>query len=260
MVFFINMLQAGGQFESLMEQAPLTSKSPNAPQVRDGLGTVLLSILAGANRYAQGNALRDDGVNPDLLGMKRVGSDDAVRRAMRRIEEGAGLRKQLEGTWRPWLGQDGVLSVDTTGKPLYGKQAGAVAGYNPLKRGRPSHGLPVGASSSRRRWGARMRSTRASSAGPSPRGGAKWRPMLSRVHWRTLEPQRTRRWGKWDSWPPARGLADEQAPMGAGLGAEVRKLQAAMALHLGFQRGRPLQANDLRRKTHRIWPKSLLAW
>ncbi len=30
------------------------------------------------------------------------------------------------------------------------------------------------------------------------------------------------------------GLADEQAPMGAGPGAGVRELQVAMALHLGF--------------------------
>ena len=58
---------------------------------------------------------------------------------------------------------------------------------------------------SRDRWGARMRSTRAHSAGPSPHGRATWRPRLRRVRWRTLEPQRTRRWVKWGSWPLARG-------------------------------------------------------
>ncbi len=47
--------------------------------------------------------------------------------------------------------------------------------------------------------GARMRSTRAHSAGPSPRGRGTWRPRLRRVRWRTLEPQRTRRWVKWGS-------------------------------------------------------------
>ncbi|MGZ9219860.1 MAG: hypothetical protein ACXW5W_22840 [Candidatus Binatia bacterium] len=34
----------------------------------------------------------------------------------------------------PWL-----LDVDVTVKPLYGKQQGAVVGYNPHKPGRPSH-------------------------------------------------------------------------------------------------------------------------
>ncbi len=56
------------------------------------------------------------------------------------------------------------------------------------------------------------------------------------------------------------GPADEQAPMEAGPGTGVRELQVVVALHLGFQGGWPLQANDLQRKTRRIRPKSLLAW
>jgi hypothetical protein len=34
----------------------------------------------------------------------------------------------------PW-----ILDVDTTVKPLYGHQEAAVVGYNPSKRGQPSH-------------------------------------------------------------------------------------------------------------------------
>ena len=56
------------------------------------------------------------------------------------------------------------------------------------------------------------------------------------------------------------GPADEQAPMGAGPGTGVRELQVVVALHWGFQGGWPLKTNDLQRKTHRIRPKSLLAW
>ena len=37
---------------------------------------------------------------------------------------------------RPW-----ILDIDTTIKPLYGKQAGAQVSYNPHKPGRPSHAL-----------------------------------------------------------------------------------------------------------------------
>jgi hypothetical protein len=36
----------------------------------------------------------------------------------------------------PW-----ILDIDTTIKPLYGKQEGAEVGYNPHKPGRPSHAL-----------------------------------------------------------------------------------------------------------------------
>jgi hypothetical protein len=45
------------------------------------LGTILLSVLAGHWRYAHINAIRGDGVNPELLGMTKVASEDSVRRA-----------------------------------------------------------------------------------------------------------------------------------------------------------------------------------
>jgi hypothetical protein len=49
------------------------------------MGTALLSVLAGHWRYAHINALRGDGINPGLLGMRGTVSEDAVRLAMDRI-------------------------------------------------------------------------------------------------------------------------------------------------------------------------------
>jgi hypothetical protein len=43
---------------------------------------VLLSVLAGHRRYAHIIALRFDPVNPPLLGMKKVISENAVRRSL----------------------------------------------------------------------------------------------------------------------------------------------------------------------------------
>ena len=40
-------------------------------------------------RYAHMNAIRGDGVNPELLGMTKVASEDSVRRAMTAMEEQA---------------------------------------------------------------------------------------------------------------------------------------------------------------------------
>src|SRR5215469_14820582 len=74
--------------------------------------------------------------------MKKVVSEDAVRRALGKIAEEAGvawLREQLEYRTRPLLAEPWILDVDTTVKPLYGHQEAAVVGYNPSKRGRPSH-------------------------------------------------------------------------------------------------------------------------
>ena len=49
------------------------------------------------------------------------------------------LQEHLYRCYSPLLSQPWILDADVTVKPLYGKQEGAVAGYNPKKPGRPSH-------------------------------------------------------------------------------------------------------------------------
>ena len=140
--FFIEYLKQGGLFDAWVAGCPLSLTSPNAPSKRDILGTVMLSVLAGHWRYAHITTLRCDPVNPPLLGMTKVVSEDAVRRALRKIEAEAGrawLQEQLDYCTRPLLREPWILDVDTTVKPLYGHQEGAVVGYNPKKPGRPSH-------------------------------------------------------------------------------------------------------------------------
>ena len=86
--------------------------------------------------------MRGDGINPGLLGLRGTVSEDAVRLAMYRIEETAGLdwlSTQILGCISPALGLPWILDIDVTVKPLYGRQQGAEIGYNPQKPGRPSH-------------------------------------------------------------------------------------------------------------------------
>jgi Transposase DDE domain group 1 len=140
--FFIEFLKQGGLFDGWVADCPLHYTSPNAPKKRDVLGTVLLSVLAGHWRYAHITTLRCDPVNPPLLGMGKVVSEDAVRRALDKIEEDPGLawlQVHLDYCARPLLSEPWILDIDTTVKPLYGHQQGAVVSYNPHKRGRPSH-------------------------------------------------------------------------------------------------------------------------
>ena len=106
------------------------------------LGTLLLSVLAGHRRYAHINSIRSDGVNPQLLGMSKVGSEDSVRRAFREADERAcrdWLSKHLHKTFDPLLEEPWILDIDTSVKPLYGHQEGAKRDYNPSQPGRPSH-------------------------------------------------------------------------------------------------------------------------
>jgi hypothetical protein len=80
--FFVEYLKHGVLFDGFVADCPLYYRSLNAPAKRDVLGTVLLSILAGHWRYAHMTTLRCDPVNPPLLGMSEVVSEDAVRRGL----------------------------------------------------------------------------------------------------------------------------------------------------------------------------------
>ena len=51
----------------------------------------------------------------------------------------AWLKQHLTFPLNPAMQEDWILGTDTTVKPIYGKQEGAVVGYNPRKPGRPLH-------------------------------------------------------------------------------------------------------------------------
>lgn len=91
LAFFIDYLKQAGLFDAWMADCPLWLSSPNAPTKRDLLGAVLLSVLAGHWRYAHITSLRCDPVNPSLLGMGKVMSEDSVRRNLEKIDEAKGL-------------------------------------------------------------------------------------------------------------------------------------------------------------------------
>jgi hypothetical protein len=126
--FFVDFLKASGLFDSPGRRLSATAV-PNAPKKRDVVGTAMLAMLAGHKRYAHIAALRCDAVLPELLGMSKIVSEDAVRRAFKAIEEKEGaiwLRRHLAFCVEPLLAESWILDVDTTIKPLYGHQEGAV--------------------------------------------------------------------------------------------------------------------------------------
>ena len=121
--FFINFLKTGNLFDPWVRDCPLPYTSPNAPGKREVNGTLLLSILSGHRRYAHITSIRQDRVNPELLGMKKVISEDAARRALKKIpeEKGVGwLQEHLGYSYGPLLSEPWILDVDTTVKPLFG--------------------------------------------------------------------------------------------------------------------------------------------
>lgn len=140
--FFVEFLKTSKLFDALVEECPLKFTSNNASSVRDILGSMLLSVLSGHTRYAHVNALRFDKVSANLLGMKKIVSEDTVRRSFLKVKEKEGadwLDRNLEKCYEPLLTIPWILDLDATVKPLYGLQEGAEIGYNPTKPGRPAH-------------------------------------------------------------------------------------------------------------------------
>ena len=140
--FFIEFLNVSGLLDAWVADCPLTYQSNNAPDKRAVLVTFLLSILAGHHRYAHISAIRQDSIHPELLGVTQLVSEDAARRALKKLDESAGkewLDRHLSLTTQPLLSTPWILDLDATVKCLYGKQEGAIVGYNPKKPGRPAH-------------------------------------------------------------------------------------------------------------------------
>jgi len=91
LAYFIEFLTLTGLWSGWQDRCPLSYTSPNAPTKADVLGTWMLSILSGHRRFAHVTTIRCDGVNPGLLGMNKVISEDALRRVLLAIPEDEGV-------------------------------------------------------------------------------------------------------------------------------------------------------------------------
>ena len=82
--FFIDFLKAAGLFDAFVADCPLRYTSPNAPKKRDVFGNGDAVDVVWAQALCSLAALRCDSVLPELLGMNKIVSEDAVRHLWRR--------------------------------------------------------------------------------------------------------------------------------------------------------------------------------
>ncbi|MDZ4314421.1 MAG: hypothetical protein U0989_06605 [Azonexus sp.] len=99
--FFAEFQEVSGLFERWVDNCPMAYTSPNAPTVRDVLGTWLLSILDGQRRYAHVTGLRGDAVAPQILGMNKIVSDESLRRSLAQPGADGGQALPGRGTRQP---------------------------------------------------------------------------------------------------------------------------------------------------------------
>ncbi len=128
--------------ERLVQSCPVARSSPNATPVFDLLCGFFLNVLCEGSRFSHGERLREDPTIQKLFGLKRgVPGTDAILRFFKTISEEQGRAWVAEAARHLWSALPGkfILDWDSTVLTRYGHQEDAEVGYNPEKRGRPSH-------------------------------------------------------------------------------------------------------------------------
>ena len=141
---FIEFLRKIGFGEQVNEHLPVHLESPNAIDPAQTFTAFLISVVAGARRFAHASLLRADRALHALLGMKRFPIDDTMRNLFKRFTQGMVVRF-YEPLWAwqlarlPKRAGGYSLDLDSTVFERYGEQEGVKKGYNPRKPGRGSH-------------------------------------------------------------------------------------------------------------------------
>jgi hypothetical protein len=141
---FIEFLGRIGFAQQVREHLPVRLKSPNAIAAGETFTAFVMSVVAGARRFAHSSLLRADRALHALLGIDRFPTDGTMRNLFKRFTQGMVVRfyEPLWGWQLARLPQrEGgySLDLDSTVFERYGKQEGVKKGYNPKKPGRGSH-------------------------------------------------------------------------------------------------------------------------
>lgn len=144
LVVFFEFLRQVGYGEAVRQHLPFHLTSPNAIDPVETFTAFLLSVVAGARRFAHTSLLRADVALHQVLGITRFPVDDTIRNLFKRFGQGH-CQRFFSGLWNwqlqrlPECSGGYSLDLDSTVFERYGRQQGALRGPNPRKHGRPSH-------------------------------------------------------------------------------------------------------------------------
>lgn len=144
LALFVAFAERIGLAAKLAEVLPFPVTSPNATPPAHILLASYAGVLAGARRFAQLAILQVDEPIRQLFGLRRYPSTATFTRFFRRFTART-VTETFETLFRwcltrlPDRPAGYTLDLDSSVFERYGAQEGALKGYNPKKRGRPSH-------------------------------------------------------------------------------------------------------------------------
>jgi len=143
MVFLSQMLQKIG-FKDIIEQ---NSDLPQSGSNRGYKTSTIIegfiaSIWCGANRFLHTEITRHDAVLGKIFNWKSVPGQDAYKRFFNKFNQA--INQRVSDYFYSWIFDNFkfnnfTLDIDSSVMTRYGEQDGAKKGYNPIKKGRPSH-------------------------------------------------------------------------------------------------------------------------
>jgi len=144
LALFVAFAERIGLAAKLADVLPFAVTSPNATPPAHILLAFYAGVLAGARRFAQLALLQVDEPIRQLFGLRRYPSTATFTRFFRRF-----TAKTVTQTFEalcawclarlPERPAGYTLDLDSSVFERYGAQEGVLKGYNPKKRGRPSH-------------------------------------------------------------------------------------------------------------------------
>lgn len=143
MVFLKQMLQKIGFRKIVNENDDLPiAKSNRGYKASTILESFITSIWCGANKFLHTEVTRHDAVLGDIFDWKRTPGQDTYKRFFSKFDQAKNQR--ISDYFYSWIFDNFkfdnfTLDIDSSVMTRYGSQEGSKKGYNPAKRGRPSH-------------------------------------------------------------------------------------------------------------------------
>lgn len=118
------------------------STSNNHYEPEEIIESFLLSVWLGCYKFSHTHVLRLDDTLKQIFGWKQIPSDTTYKRFFQKFNQG--INNEVFPALQQWFFNqlhfdNYALDLDSTAITRYGMQQGNVIGYNPNKRGRPSH-------------------------------------------------------------------------------------------------------------------------
>lgn len=147
----VELVRKLGVMEAVRQRLPFQYRSNNASQPEHILLAFWLGVAAGARRFSHFQMLRADRALQALCGVRSFPADDTIRNFFRRFGP-AQIAAFFPPLWQWFFEQlparRCVLDLDSTVLQRFGRQEGAVHGYNPTRpKGRLHRPLVAFASS-----------------------------------------------------------------------------------------------------------------